>query len=32
VVEVGAREEAEHIDGVQPHQHANHQDHDEAQD
>jgi hypothetical protein len=32
VVEVGAREEAEHTDGVQPHQHANHQDQDEAQE
>ena len=32
VVEVGAREEAEHADGVQPHQHANHQDQDEAQE
>jgi hypothetical protein len=32
VVEVGAREEAEHTDGVQPHQHADHQDQDEAQE
>jgi hypothetical protein len=32
VVEVGTGEEAEHADGVQAHQHANHQDEDEPQE